>query len=119
MKNGLFIDAIQTVGIVTIAIVLSYVVVVLEGTLNRCADTLKRVLIHQDKIIEATDRIGRRIETIEQCWTPTKLPLRRCPISSMENDMKAHPSITEERMSDPTPAENNSHAQTEHEGAHR
>jgi hypothetical protein len=37
----------------------------------------------------------------------------------MENDMKARPSITEERMSDPTPAENNSHAQTEHEGAHR
>ena len=39
--------------------------VVLEGTLNRSADRLKKVLIHQDKIIEAIDRIGRRIETIE------------------------------------------------------
>jgi hypothetical protein len=38
---------------------------VLEGTLNRCADRLRKVLIHQDEIIEATDRIGRRIETIE------------------------------------------------------
>jgi hypothetical protein len=37
MKNDQLIDAVQTVGIVTIAIVLSYVVVVLEGTLNRCA----------------------------------------------------------------------------------
>jgi biopolymer transport protein ExbB/TolQ len=65
MKNDQLIDAVQTIGIVTIAIVLSYVVVVLEGTLNRCADRLRKVLIHQDEIIEATDRIGRRIETIE------------------------------------------------------
>jgi hypothetical protein len=65
MKNDQLIDAVQTIGIVTIAIVLSYVVVVLEGTLNRCSDRLKKVLINQDKIIEATDRIGRRIETIE------------------------------------------------------
>jgi hypothetical protein len=34
MKNDQFIDAVQTVGIVTIALVLSYAVVV-EGTLNR------------------------------------------------------------------------------------
>ena len=64
MKNDQFIDAVQTIGIITIAIVLSYVVVRLEGTLNRCADRLKKVLIHQDEIIQATDRIGRRIETI-------------------------------------------------------
>ena len=65
MKNDQFIDAVQTIGIITIAIVLSYVVVRLEGTLNRSADRLKKVLSHQDEIIEATDRIGRRIETIE------------------------------------------------------
>ena len=65
MKNDQFIDAVQTIGIITIAIVLSYVVVRLEGTLNRSADRLKKVLIHQDEIIETTDRIGRRIETIE------------------------------------------------------
>jgi hypothetical protein len=65
MKNDQFIDAVQTVGIVTIAIVLSYVVVRFEGMLSRSADRLKRVLIHQDKIIETTDRIVRRIETIE------------------------------------------------------
>ena len=64
MKNDQFIDAVQTIGIITIAIVLSYVVVRLEGTLNRSADRLKKVLIHQDEIIQATDRIGRRIETI-------------------------------------------------------
>jgi hypothetical protein len=65
MKNDQFIDAVQTVGIVTIAIVLSYVVVRFEGMLSRSADRLKRVLIHQDEIIETTDRIRRRIETIE------------------------------------------------------
>jgi hypothetical protein len=65
MKNDQFIDAVQTIGIITIAIVLSYVVVRLEGSLNRSADRLKKVLIHQDEIIQATDRIGRRIETIE------------------------------------------------------
>jgi hypothetical protein len=65
MKNDQFIDAVQTIGIVTIAIVLSYVVVRLEGTLNRSADRLKKVLIHQDEVIRATDCIGRRIETIE------------------------------------------------------
>jgi hypothetical protein len=45
--------------------VLSYVMVRLEGTLVRAADRLNKVLIHQDEIIEATNRIGRRIETIE------------------------------------------------------
>jgi hypothetical protein len=76
MKNDQFIDAIQTVGIITIAIVLSYVVVVVERTLNRCADKLKRVLIHQDKIIEATDRIGRRIETIEAVLDANKAAIK-------------------------------------------
>ena len=65
MKNDQFIDAVQTIGIITIALVLSYVVVRLEGTLVRAADRLNKVLIHQDEIIEATNRIGRRIETIE------------------------------------------------------
>ena len=46
MKNDQLMDAVQTVGIVTIAIVLSYVVVVLEATLNRCVDRLKKLLIH-------------------------------------------------------------------------
>ena len=76
MKNDQFIDAVQTVGIVTIAIVLSYVVVVLEGTLNHCADRLKKVLIHQDKIMEATDRIGRRIETIEAVLEANKAAIK-------------------------------------------
>ena len=76
MKNDQFIDALQTVGIVTIAIVLSYVVVVLERTLNRCADRLKKVLIHEDKIIEATDRIGRRIETIEAVLDANKAAIK-------------------------------------------
>jgi hypothetical protein len=89
MKDDQFVDAVQTIGIVTIAIVLSYVVVRLEGTLSRSADRLKKVLIHQNEIIEATDRIGRRIETIEA-------------VLDAKNDMKGHPSITEERMSDPT-----------------
>ena len=65
MKNDQFIDAVQTIGIITIALVLSYVVVRLEGTLVRAADRLNKVLIHQNEIIEATNRIGRRIETIE------------------------------------------------------
>jgi hypothetical protein len=65
MKNDQFIDAVQTTGIISIAIVLTYVVVGLEGMLSRSADRLKKVLIHQEKIIETTDRIGRRIETIE------------------------------------------------------
>ena len=65
MKNDQFIDAVQTIGIITIAIVLSYVVVRLEGTLIRAADRLKKVLVHQNEIIGATDRIGRRIEAIE------------------------------------------------------
>ena len=42
MKNDQFIDAVQTIGIITIAIVLSYVVVRLEGSLNRSADRLKK-----------------------------------------------------------------------------
>jgi hypothetical protein len=49
MKDDQFIDAVQTIGIVTIAIVLSYVVVRLEGTLSRSADRLKKMLIHQTK----------------------------------------------------------------------
>ena len=65
MKNDQFIDAVQTTGIVTIAIVLSYVVVRLEGTIVRAADKLNKVLTHQNEIIEATNRMGRRIETIE------------------------------------------------------
>ena len=44
MKSDQVIDAVQTIGIITIAIVLSYVVVRLEGTLNLCADRLKKVL---------------------------------------------------------------------------
>ena len=65
MKSDQVIDAVQTIGIITIAIVLSYVVVRLEGTLSLCADRLKKVLIHQNEIVEATARTGRRIETIE------------------------------------------------------
>ena len=76
MKNDQFIDAVQTIGIITIAIVLSYVVVRLEGTLNRSADRLKKVLIHQDEIIQATDRIGRRIETIEAMLDANKAAIK-------------------------------------------
>ena len=65
MKNDQFIDAVQTIGIITIAIVLSYVVMRIEGTITRSADMLKKVLIHHNEIIGAIDRIGRRIETIE------------------------------------------------------
>jgi hypothetical protein len=76
MKNDQFIDAVQTIGIITIAIVLSYVVVRLEGTLNRSADRLKKVLIHQDEIIQAIDRIGRRIETIEAMLDANKAAIK-------------------------------------------
>ena len=76
MKNDQFIDAVQTIGIITIAIVLSYVVVRLEGTLNRSADRLKKVLIHQDEIIQTTDRIGRRIETIEAVLDANKAAIK-------------------------------------------
>jgi len=87
MKNDQFIDAVQTIGIVTIAIVLSYVVVRLEGTLNRSADRLKKVLIHQDEIIRATDCIGRRIETIEAVLTAANDRLQRdCAGLTVERD---------------------------------
>ena len=76
MKNDQFIDAVQTIGIITIAIVLSYVVVRLEGSLNRSADRLKKVLIHQDEIIQATDRIGRRIEIIEAMLDANKAAIK-------------------------------------------
>jgi hypothetical protein len=76
MKNDQFIDAAQTIGIVTIVIVLSYVVVRLEGMLSRSADRLKKVLIHQDKIIETTDRIGRRVETIEAMLEANKAAIK-------------------------------------------
>jgi hypothetical protein len=76
MKNDQFIDAVQTIAIITIAIVLSYVVVRLEGTLNRSADRLKKVLIHQDEIIQATDRIERRIETIEAVLDANKAAIK-------------------------------------------
>jgi hypothetical protein len=82
MKDGQFIDAVQTIGIVTIAIVLSYVVVRLEGTLSRSADRLKKVLIHQNEIIEATDRIGRRIETIEAV-----LDANKAAITALSNQL--------------------------------
>jgi hypothetical protein len=82
MKNDQFIDAVQTIGIITIAIVLSYVVVRLEGTLNRSADRLKKVLIHQDEIIQATDRIGRRIETIE-----ARLDTNKAAIKASSNQL--------------------------------
>jgi hypothetical protein len=87
MKNDQFIDAVQTVGIVTIAIVLSYVVVRFEGMLSRSADRLK-------------DRIGWRIETIEAVLDSNKAAIAALSNGSTENDMKVHPSITEERMSD-------------------
>ena len=76
MKNDQFIDAVQTIGIVTIAIVLSYVVARFEGMLSRSADRLKKVLIHQDKIIETTDRIGRRIETVEAVLDANKAAIK-------------------------------------------
>ncbi len=76
MKNDQFLDAVQTISIVTIAIVLSYVVVRLEGMLSRSADRLKKVLIHQDELIEATDRIGRRIETIEAVLDANKAAIK-------------------------------------------
>ena len=76
MKNDQFIDAVQTVGIVTIAIVLSYLGVRFEGMLSRLADRLKRVLIHQDEIIQATDRIGRRIEIIEAMLDANKAGIK-------------------------------------------
>jgi hypothetical protein len=89
MKNDQFIDAVQTIGIITIAIVLSYVVVRLEGTLNRSADRLKKVLIHQDEIIQATDRIGRRIETIEAMLDANKAAIKA---SSNQLNGKRHES---------------------------
>jgi hypothetical protein len=49
MKNDQFIDAVQTIGIITIALVLSYVVVRLEGTLVRAADRLKKCLFTKTK----------------------------------------------------------------------
>ena len=76
MKNDQFIDALQTVGIVTIAIVLTYVVVRLEGTVVRAADTLNTVFIRQNEIIEATNRIGRRIETIEAVLGANKAAIK-------------------------------------------
>jgi hypothetical protein len=80
MKNDQFIDAVQTIGIVTIAIVLSYVVVQVEGTLNRAADMLKKVLIRQDEIMEATDRIGRRLATIEAVLDANKAAIKALSI---------------------------------------
>jgi|HubBroStandDraft_5_1064220.scaffolds.fasta_scaffold60226_1 hypothetical protein len=82
MKNDQFIDAVQTIGIITIAIVLSYVVVRLEGMLNRSADRLKKVLIQQGEIIGATDRIGRRIETIEAV-----LDANKAAIAALSNQL--------------------------------
>ena len=82
MKNDQFIDAVQTIGIITIAIVLSYVVVRLEGTLIRAADRLHKVLIHQDEIIGATDSIGRRIETIEAV-----LDANKAAITALSNQL--------------------------------
>ena len=76
MKDDQFIDAVLTIGIVTIAIVLSYVVVRIEGTISRSADKLKKVLIHQSEIVEATDRIGRRIETIEAVLDANKAAIK-------------------------------------------
>ena len=76
MKNDQFIDAVQTVGIVTIATVLSYVVMQLEGAITRSANMLKKVLIHQNEIIEATNRIGRRIETIEAVLDANKAAIK-------------------------------------------
>ena len=89
MKNDQFIDAVQTIGIITIAIVLSYVVVRLEGSLNRSADRLKKVLIHQDEIIQATDRIGRRIEIIEAMLDANKAAIKA---SSNQLNGKRHES---------------------------
>ena len=80
MKSDQVIDAVQTIGIITIAIVLSYVVVRLEGMLNLCADRLKKVLIHQNEIVEATARTGRRIETIE-----AMLDANRAAIKALSN----------------------------------
>jgi hypothetical protein len=79
MKNDQFIDAVQTIGIITIALVLSYVVVRLEGTLIRAADRLKKVLVHQNEIIGATDRIGRRIEAIEAMLEANKAAIEALP----------------------------------------
>ena len=85
MKSDQVIDAVQTIGIITIAIVLSYVVVRLEGTLNRCADRLKKVLIHQNEIVEATARTGRRIETIE-----AMLDANRAAITALSNQLNGN-----------------------------
>jgi CHASE1-domain containing sensor protein len=87
MKNDQFIDAVQTVGIITIALVLSYVVVRLEGTVLRAADRLNKVLIHQNEIIEATNRIGRRIETIEAVLRANKAAIEAL---SNRHDGKRH-----------------------------
>ena len=76
MKEDQFIDAVQTIGIVTIAIVLSYVVMRIEGTITRSADMLKKVLIHHNEIIGAIDRIGRRIETIEAVLDANKAAIK-------------------------------------------
>jgi tetrahydromethanopterin S-methyltransferase subunit B len=40
------------------------------------APQAEKVLIHQDKIIEAIDRIGRRIETIEAVLDPNKAAIK-------------------------------------------
>ena len=102
MKNDQFIDAVQTIGIITIAIVLSYVVVRLEGTLIRAADRLKKVLVHQNEILGATDRIGRRIEAIEAMLEANKAAIEALPDRLNGKRYDGHPSIPEERMSDPT-----------------
>jgi hypothetical protein len=85
MKSDQVIDAVQTIGIITIAIVLSYVVVRLEGMLNLCADRLKKVLIHQNEIVEATARAGRRIETIE-----AMLDANRAAIKALSNQLNGN-----------------------------
>jgi hypothetical protein len=71
------LDVIQTIGILANGLVLAYVVWRLERSFDTAADKLRRLIIHQQEIQDAIERIWKRVDEIEtqQGTRQTVIPL--------------------------------------------
>ena len=70
MTPTVFIDAIETAGIIVIAAMLVYVVVRLDRTLTAAARDIKSALTTQSNIVKRLERIERRLDNREPYETP-------------------------------------------------
>jgi hypothetical protein len=88
MRNGEFVDVIQSIGIIAMAIVLAYVVVRLERALTVAAKRLKTMVVKQQGLEEGIERVWKRVDLIESLQGTQKTFIPTVELKAMLDEIR-------------------------------